>query len=37
VKYTQNHIDEMSFDQNTRSNPAVFETLPGQTVMDKTA
>ncbi|GMO53061.1 MAG: hypothetical protein Pg6C_19180 [Treponemataceae bacterium] len=37
VKYTQNYIDEMSFRQNNRKNPAVFETLLGQTVIKKAA
>jgi hypothetical protein len=37
VKYAQNYIDEMGFRRNNRKNPAVFETLPGQTVMKKAA
>ncbi|GMO53645.1 MAG: hypothetical protein Pg6C_20090 [Treponemataceae bacterium] len=37
VKHAQNYIDEMSFRQNNRKNPAVFETLLGQTIMKKAA
>ena len=37
VKYMQYYIDEMSFRQNNRSNPAVFETLLGQAVMKRAA
>jgi hypothetical protein len=35
VKYTQYYIDGMSFRRNNRKNPASFETLLGQTVMEK--
>ena len=37
VKYMQLYIDEMSFRQNNRKNPASFETLLNQTIMKKTA
>jgi len=35
VKYMQLYIDEMSFRQNNRKNPASFETLLNQTIMKK--
>jgi transposase-like protein len=37
VKYMPYYIDEMSFRQNNRKNPIIFETLLGQTVVKKTA
>ncbi|MDR0539346.1 MAG: IS1595 family transposase [Spirochaetaceae bacterium] len=37
VKYMQHYIDEMSFRQNNRSNPAVFDTLLRQAVLRKAA
>jgi transposase-like protein len=37
VKYMQYYIDEMSFRQNNRSNPAVFNTLLGQTIINNPA
>jgi hypothetical protein len=37
VKYTQRYIDEMSFRQNNRENPASFDTLLKQTVRKKSA
>jgi hypothetical protein len=35
VKYMQHYINEMAFRQNNRKNPAVFETLLGQTVINQ--
>jgi hypothetical protein len=37
VKYTQCYIDEMSFRQNNRGNPASFDALLRQAVMQKSA